>query len=403
MRFQTTGEGSTRTSNGERGRLEVKMTPDAAWGTVCDDSFDDADALRACRSLGYVNGTVTATQIQAYGGGTGTILMDDVSCSSSAFYLSDCTWNTQHNCGHGEDVGVECWGSNTGLQVRLADNVTATRGRLEVRTSAAGEWGTVCDDSFDDSDALRACRSLGFTTSLAQAIPNWGSDYPASVPILMDDVECSSSHRTLADCVWNSEHNCMHAEDVGIDCAPATPAPPPQRTYEVRLAAGTGESLPSRGRVEVREQASAGLWGTVCDDRFSDFDAKIVCRDYFSAYARSLGVTNGSMPGTNVSIESYVRHAVAVPLWGGGTGPILVDELACSSTSASLADCQSSREVDCTHFEDVGVDCTPCVSAERAAAQPACNTPATTTTSSRAESINNLITATVLTILLALS
>ena len=33
------------------GRLEVKVA--GRWGTVCDDSFDDADAGVACSMLGY--------------------------------------------------------------------------------------------------------------------------------------------------------------------------------------------------------------------------------------------------------------------------------------------------------------------------------------------------------------
>jgi len=46
------------------------------------------------------------------------------------------------------------------LIVRLAGSGSPYEGRLEVFYN--GEWGTVCDDLFDDIDATVACNSLGF-------------------------------------------------------------------------------------------------------------------------------------------------------------------------------------------------------------------------------------------------
>ena len=44
--------------------------------------------------------------------------------------------------------------------VRLANGSHSYDGRLEVLHNY--QWGTVCDDSFDDTDARVACHSLGF-------------------------------------------------------------------------------------------------------------------------------------------------------------------------------------------------------------------------------------------------
>ena len=88
------------------GRVEVYHS--GRWGTVCDDSWDDADARVVCRQLGYVSGS--AHCCAAYGAGSGTIWMDDVGCAGGEASLSTCNrtpWGS-HNCGHSEDAAVCC-------------------------------------------------------------------------------------------------------------------------------------------------------------------------------------------------------------------------------------------------------------------------------------------------------
>ena len=96
-----------------------------------------------------------------------------------------------------------------------------------------------------------------------------------------------------------------------------------------------GGSGPHEGRVEIFQY---GMWGTVCSDGWDTCDATVVCRQLGYPYVIAL--------------------FVATP-YGLGSGPIWLDEVACSGTEANLTECNKNHigDSDCSHSEDVGILC----------------------------------------------
>ena len=141
---------------------------------------------------------------------------------------------------------------------------------------------------------------------------------------------------------------------------------------DIRLVNGTTFY---EGRVEICWNET---WGTVCDGFWSGFDAIVACRQ--------LGYVADGMKHITLSLNclfvqrdelklivctrccfngSIFGSIGATPLYnaffGQGTGPILLDDLICTSTESRLVDCQHDGigQFDfCRgHLDDAGLRC----------------------------------------------
>ena len=104
---------------------------------------------------------------------------------------------------------------------------------------ANNQWGTVCDDHWDNNDAKVVCHMLlsyyyfgkyiysiyyiivisllYISESIARSSAYFGQ---GSGSILLDDVQCTGNETSIFSCSHKSigSHNCDHSKDAGVVC-----------------------------------------------------------------------------------------------------------------------------------------------------------------------------------------
>ncbi|XP_075041882.1 CD5 antigen-like [Mixophyes fleayi] len=195
------------------GRLEVHQ--DGEWATVCSHNWDRLDTRVVCKQL-ECGTPISGKRCGRLQRGTGAVWLNEVRCAGDEKSLSECqvTPVGRHQCNHREDVWVNC---REPFQVRLVDGPSRCTGRLEVYHG--GEWGSVCDDFWDDRDANVTCGQLrcGSCQPYIRRRKRFGQ---SDGNIWLDDVQCDGDEPTLDKCrhrVW-SYNDCTHEEDVSVYC-----------------------------------------------------------------------------------------------------------------------------------------------------------------------------------------
>ena len=122
--------------------------------------------------LVYISATAASALYSGFTNGVGPIWLTNVQCrgTESGLFFCPAVLSESNRCTHIEDAGVRCTGNSCTQGAIRLQGETDNSGRVEVCYNNV--WGTVCDDSWDTTNAQVACRHLGFpeTGSVMQTL-----------------------------------------------------------------------------------------------------------------------------------------------------------------------------------------------------------------------------------------
>lgn len=230
-------EGDIRLMDGSgphEGRVEIWHND--AWGTICDDGWDWADANVACRQAGY-KGALKASGFKGedFGFTYAPIHTSFVTCTGMEDKLIDCLlrdgWT--HACYHVEDAGVVCAQDDEDPEIEVKPKDTRVRivgmgrGQGRVEVSFGNGWGRICDPDWSDNEARAACFHAGYewaSTSRIAKAGEFSAPKDPEAPFILDDVTCTGAeNETMTDCTLtvSADFTCASG-DVGVVCEGST-------------------------------------------------------------------------------------------------------------------------------------------------------------------------------------
>uniref|UniRef100_A0A3P9GXQ0 Soluble scavenger receptor cysteine-rich domain-containing protein SSC5D n=1 Tax=Oryzias latipes TaxID=8090 RepID=A0A3P9GXQ0_ORYLA len=285
------------------------------WAPAYNVNFGMNEAAVLCREMNCGDPVRVSTAF----GQSQDLQGFKISCGGREGSLTQCSLRdyTRSRNDRIQEVSIECSGN-----VRLTNGPHPCAGRVEVYNN--GQWGTICGESWDLSDASVVCKQLD--CGRAHKISTLTEYGLGSGHAFTHRFECNGREQTLSQCSQRSIQGltCNTTSVAGVACT---------ASLEARLVNGKDECS---GRVEVR---SGQTWHTMCDTDWTQSKANVVCE--LLECGNALSAPGGAS-------------------FGQGNGTVVEASGSCFDNVTSLKQCslQGLRAAaTCGHERDAGVSC----------------------------------------------
>nr|XP_055045874.1 deleted in malignant brain tumors 1 protein-like [Misgurnus anguillicaudatus] len=192
------------------GRVEIYHNDQ--WGGVCyDNGWDLSEATVVCRELGCGN---VSHVISLSSSLLDPAIISNVNCAGNESTLMSCAsvWFSS-NCLLSGYAGVTC------RTIKVVNGPSRCSGAVQVLHER--QWGAVCHDSWDETDASVVCRELGCRGYVeAKSNAYFGQVVQQT---WMKNVNCNGSENSLIQCASELGNNlCGPESHVGVVCEDVT-------------------------------------------------------------------------------------------------------------------------------------------------------------------------------------
>ncbi|KAK3606288.1 hypothetical protein CHS0354_037964 [Potamilus streckersoni] len=303
----------------------VELYVDNIYVPVCPDVLTDKFASLVCLELQF-----NSTRILPPGGFEryySKSYVTNVTCTMTAKNISQCSFATG-KCARDEPASLVCLKPGVVYETKF---LISNFKNGYVYIQQYGTNATICRHGWDNDDASVICKENGYKGGVVLGTPKLSSVYKQD-PVWASDFRCTRALARLSDCEYSKDvsSDClMDSTSAGVLC---------YTHYEIiqyRLAEGRFQDA---GRVEIYFD---GRWGTICDNLWSRYDARVFCR--------TMGYADGTSHGSSFRLAT-------------GTIPVYMSGLECDGTEGDLLQCPNHGWMNIPttcqdHAHDAGAVC----------------------------------------------